>query len=1183
MQKKILIGVAGFLALLVGLIVVVPGMIDWSTYKSDITDKVESLTGRKLTINGNIELTALPAPALIVSDVSFANVPGADTPRMVHLGSLEVRVALGPLLGGDIQVQKVKLVDPVIRLEVLPDGTPNWEITPPPSNGASIDLESDGQPVSDGAGAGGPGIQLDNVEVVNGTVVYDDIAKGVHEQVHQLNATFKAGSLQGPFESTGSLVFRDIPLSYEAAADGIFQGRTVPVSAIIRSGAADAEVQLNGNVLGFGESPRFKGSMSTKGSSLAELLYALVGTDGLPGVANQTFELAASVDASAVAVDLSDLNIRLGETGMQGALAVEMSDIVTATSEFSVSHVNVDTLMTLNSYQPSATDISEETRAENNQDGNNQPSHVSPSAPPGSQTLIPDTIAATTSLVIDALTFRGDKAGPVRINVELANGEITISQLSAQFPGASDAALFGFINEQDGVLVFEGESEVAIGDTRRLARWLDIDTSQIPKGRLRHISVTSNIRATPDQVQISELKAAFDNTGLTGGLTLALRNRLAFGASISLDRIDLDGYLPSQPAITESTAEAQSTATGEVTREPDSPLAGLQALTSFDANVRLRVGEIIHNDEAIKNLAIDGSLFNGDLTLENASAEDLAGASAKIKGRLSDLADNPRFDGLTVQFDAQSVARLADMAGLELPVPAKAIGKVAIDATLDGSVLQPAVKSSFSGLGATTTMDGRLSSLPTRPSIDAHITVNHDDTAALLKILGVSYDPSGDIGGLAFAGHVRGGADGVDLSDMTVTQGAIRALGSASVTLDQARPQLRVDLKANDIPVDPFLPAETAPPASSQATVEGTNSQSSGTGASSSGAPWSKEPLDLGVLNGLDADIQLQATGLRYGAIPMRNVSVAATLLDGVLTVKDISGDLFEGKLVINGTVNAQDVPSMKSTLDFRNGRVDSLLAAFTGDRAAVGTMTAGGDFTASGGSVDALVSGLNGAGSFAVSKLDVKSDSHGTPLAGVMGLVRALGQLGAGLGGQGSDGLADASGSFTVTDGVAQINDFALTSGFGNGAAKGFVDLGGWTMDVAGEVKLTQNLLTAALAGTTGASDTFPFSVRGVLDSPTVDLDTGALLPGGDGGAGALLPGLNTLGDKVPGLGTILQGVLGGGSTQQQEAPSSKSGDNTNTSESRSEPDSEPESTQQAPAQQQITPEAILDQLFNF
>ena len=122
-----LIGVLfGLIFLTMAAVLVGPSFIDWNNYKDDVGRRVKEMTGRDLAINGNIRIVVLPAPALVVSDVSLANPDGATARHMVTLKSAEIRVALGPLLGGQVKVETLKLIEPVIHLERLSDGSANW-------------------------------------------------------------------------------------------------------------------------------------------------------------------------------------------------------------------------------------------------------------------------------------------------------------------------------------------------------------------------------------------------------------------------------------------------------------------------------------------------------------------------------------------------------------------------------------------------------------------------------------------------------------------------------------------------------------------------------------------------------------------------------------------------------------------------------------------------------------------------------------------------------------------------------------------------------------------------------------------------------------------------------------------------------------------------------------------------
>ncbi len=1184
-MKKVLISLGVIVVLLIAAVLIVPGMIDWNTYKNQITAQVENLTGRKLTIEGDIGMTVLPSPALTASGIRFANAEWSKNPEMARLGSLEVRLVLGPLLGGEIQVQKVRVVDPVVHLEVSENGEQNWAFhqTAQTGNGTAIEENAAGQNSSSETA---PAIQFDNVEVVNGTIIYEDLLSGVTERVEQLNASFVAGSLQGPFYSVGQLNIRDVPVSYEITVDGVFQGRTVPVSAQIRSEGSNSTIEISGNVVNLSEAPKFKGRIDASGDSLSALLYSTVKSTDLPGFINQNFDASADVEATPNQIAVSGLAFKLGSTTLEGDASATLGDTVSAETAMTVSHIDLDTVLSLAPYSP---DTAVDTTGVEVQPNNTQSTDNSTREQPVPQ--IPDNISLSSSLVVDALTYRGEKAGPIRLNLDMANGELTVSQFSAQLPGASDVALFGFLNEQDGVLQFEGDSEISIGDTRGLARWLDIDISHVPGDRLRKVSLSATIRANPKQIQIANAKASFDRSNLSGGVTLAIRKRLAFGASVSLDRIDLDGYLPalsntdSRKPTGESKSDPKTQAgsnDNNVEFGTDSPLSALKVLTTFDSNLRVQVGEIIHQGHSIKGLNLEGSLFQGDLSLESASVDDFAGASAAITGAITDLGGNPTFSDVKTQMGTGNVAPLANIFAIDLPHSPEQIGRVSIDAALNGSVLQPAMVGTFKAFGGALDVDGRLSSLLIKPMVDANVTLRHGDINGLLKRLGIDYQPTGKLGPLDFVSRVRGGLAGVSLTDLRIQQGALIARGSASVDLGSTKPDIVASLGTNDIDLDMLLPVDVADTSTTSQNSSG--SSSARTSESSSGAPqWSTEPLALSALSSVNADIQLQSTSVKYNAITLKDLAASLSLVDGVLTIKDVKSNVFGGTLTVKGLLNSVSTPSIQTNLSFEGGSIATLLSKFSSQGSATGAVSFNGDFESSGRSVAALVNKLSGTGKFGAAGIDVKNAGGGSPLAGLTDLVQAIGQLGTGLGGKKTGGLADAGGSFTFTDGVAEISDFGLQSGFGDGTATGSVDLSDWTMNIVGELNLAPNLLTAVLAQTTGSRQTLSFSIQGSIDSPTVTLEGGSLVSDGGGdeggdGRGEVSQGPGKLEEKVPGLGMLLQGVLGAGNTSQgstqQQTPPPQSGTTNDAPETE---------TQQQPSQQKITPEQLLDQLFKF
>lgn len=1214
MVRKLLIGFTGLVVLAVVGVLVGPSFINWNSYKTEIADQVKSITGRDLVIGGDIQIAVLPAPAIVANDVTFANVEGGSDSQMVRLGSLAVNVALGPLLGGDIQITKVRLVDPVVVLEVLADGQQNWIIEGLKSddaaalaNGgtkkASIDLETGQAVTEDGPNAAGPGLQLDNFEIVNGTVIYRDAASAVEERVADLNATFKAVSLNGPFESIGSLTVRGVPLSYELGVDGVFQGRTVPINVLLRSDGVGASVGFNGNIVDLSGDAKFTGNLKAEGQSLAAMLAAISPGNQLPGGLNQSFSAEGDVTATASHIEVGTLAVKLGDTSASGTASVDLAETIQAAADFTINHINLDRFLAFAPYSGNAP--AKSTEADGTLDAQpdtaltagSSEGTVGQTAQAAVPLTIPDAIGVSLALGVDAITFQGEKAGPVRVNVELANGEITLSQFSSQLPGATDVAMFGFVSMQDGAPVFDGEAEISVGDTRRLSRWLQVDLPDLPNGRLRHVKARANVKASTESVQISGIDVTFDRSHLTGGVTVALRKRLAFGASFELDRLDLEGYLPLAGEPSDTTGTAVSGDAGETVAETigaekptpvatPNPLTVLTALTKFDANFKARIGEIIHQGTPIRKMEFDGTLFNGALTVKKASVADLAGASVSLAGAMTELGGNPRFGDLKATFKAKSVQKLAGLLAVDLPVPAKALGAVSMVVTLDGPVLQPSLKGSGSAAGLQGAVDGTLSMLPLTDMVDATVTLKHGNVAKLLRTLGVSYRPSGNIGGLDVSTRISGGADRLKLENLAGSLGAVKFQGETTVRLNGLVPKISATIQTNEFTVDPFLPVQKTASVSQQFGVVARP-------ILTAAAPWPDDPLDLSALNGLNGDFRIQSDAINYQSYHLKEAEVIATLNDGILKADRITALMFGGRVNVKGLLNAQQVPSVDATVSFENASISNMLSALLGTPTAAGVFTFETALNANGSSVADMVAALDGGGSFALKGLDVQGSAKGTAFAGVLGLVQSFGQLGAGLTGKSADGLADATGSFSLNDGIAQIGDFKLMSGFGNGSATGTIDLSRWQMDISGAMKMAQNLLGELLTQKAGIPLDLPFRVSGALDSPTVTLETASL---GSGGGGSVLPGLDKLEEKVPGLGGLLQGVLGGalgGGAQQQPVPTqqqppsqtgTQAGSQTQGSQTQGTPvpQSQPE-PQQAPAQQQLKPEDVLKQIFKF
>lgn len=1168
-MNKFLIACAVGVLLLVVAIFVGPGLVDWNQYKSELSGQAERFTGRRLVIDGNLEVSVLPTPALIAHDVRLSNVSGGSAPDMVRLKSLQVRVALGPLLGGQVKVQTVHLVDPVIELERFADGRTNMEFaavekasetdaaqteTAQPSATPSADravAESDEQAFS-----------LDNFAVENATVVYRDAVSGTVESVENLHATFAAASLSGPFESSGELVARGFPLSYDLSVGKIIEQRTAPLTLTVGILEGATKTTLSGAIVGMSDVPMFKGAVKATGENLAQVIQSFGFPAALPGLLGQSFGIEGEIEASARSASIGDLNFTLGRVVAKGSGLIEMDDAIIATLDLAVDNIDLDTWMALPEVDR-ATITPPVSKQAKNVDGEpkksvtlTMPAKGNPE-PVQSSNALPDNIDATLNLKVDSLMVKEGLIRQGRLHAELVGGEVTLHQLSAQLPGSADIALFGFVNLDDGEPGFDGELEIAVGDLHGVLGWLGASLPPVPADRLRKMTLASKVSATPKRITATALDMQFDSSRLIGQSVVRLGARLGVDADLTLDRINLDAYLKAprvQPVIPAAANAARSNPT-KAEANPDSQdnasaakTTAFSGLRDLDVNLKGRIKSLVYSGTQAKNAVIDASLLNGGLDIRKLAVDKFAGATFLGSGQVLNLGGIPEMKGVRVDVKAGDLSRLFRLAGAKAPVNSKKMGAVSFKGKADGSALNPLIDITLKGAGASIAAAGKITFLPIIGGFNGKLNVQHKDLVGMMRSLGVKYRPGGKLGGVNLNSVIKADLSGLTLNKLYGQVGPVTLKGDAKVALGGPRTKITANLDTGKIDAGLFMPVsknaflsnpQTIVPAAWVAPSRPDGRPAFRRQVAVSTGRWPTDPIDLSSLKSFDADIKVRSKALAYGPYVVSDSDLAATVDAGVLHVTKLNGKLFGGTINARGKAKAASPPTLETVLSLKNLNVDNGLKAIMGESPAAGKAGLELTLQSSGFTVADQIAALAGQGNIALNGLKVRKTGKGSALSAALGLVTSLNRLNTSLSGRKKAGaLADIGGSFTIDQGIARSNDLKLTSSVGNGQAQGTIDLSRWLIDVAGNVEMSDNVLVKILNKNQSSPTILPFTIKGKLDAPNVKLDTSKL-----GGLGLPIPGLEKV-LKKKGVGKILNQLLPGLSgTGSQATPPPASG----------------------------------------
>ena len=111
--RLVLLSMAAILAVLIAVIWILPGMLDWNRYRGSIAGLVAAGIGRPVRIDGNITLHLLPQPFLTATDLE---VDDAGDGVVLHAKAIRLRVALGPLIAGRVDARELTLQGADLRL-----------------------------------------------------------------------------------------------------------------------------------------------------------------------------------------------------------------------------------------------------------------------------------------------------------------------------------------------------------------------------------------------------------------------------------------------------------------------------------------------------------------------------------------------------------------------------------------------------------------------------------------------------------------------------------------------------------------------------------------------------------------------------------------------------------------------------------------------------------------------------------------------------------------------------------------------------------------------------------------------------------------------------------------------------------------------------------------------------------
>ncbi|WP_339524576.1 AsmA family protein [Pseudomonas sp. EL_65y_Pfl2_R96] len=267
------------------------------------------------------------------------------------------------------------------------------------------------------------------------------------------------------------------------------------------------------------------------------------------------------------------------------------------------------------------------------------------------------------------------------------------------------------------------------------------------------------------------------------------------------------------------------------------------------------------------------------------------------------------------------------------------------------------------------------------PQISGGLSIAQFDLAKFVDSIGQKLPAmaEGSLSKVELSSHIAATPTSLSLDNINLKLDDSNFSGRIAVE-DFSKQSLRANLKADTFNVDRYLPPKSAEANSAtqvrKAEVASTEADAlAGAGStplppSPTKGPWSTERLlPVERLSKLDVDVDLTFGQLTLDKLPIQNAVLKATGQDGLLTLKNLRGDLYDGNFEAKGTLDVrQPVPALNMQTRISKVPLEKILESQGKNPPVKGLVTLDSALTGSGNSQSALVDSLNGNASFVIS-----------------------------------------------------------------------------------------------------------------------------------------------------------------------------------------------------------------------
>ncbi|VAW84339.1 hypothetical protein MNBD_GAMMA16-707 [hydrothermal vent metagenome] len=625
----------------------VPIFFNPNDFKPEISELVEDLTGRDLTINGDISISFFPWLGLEVGAIVLSNTPEFDSEPFARVARADLKVELLPLLF-DQQFELDKIAFSGFQLFLTQDeqGRSNWE-----------DLMSDdtAENSTSESSTNLDNLAINGLDIENAQVIWRDKALGQQYEISNISISTGVLAWQQPvdFHLVAEVALNDPAMTAQIELEtrieydlkdsrynfnisklqAQLQGAMFPnnsadfdLSAHVDIDVVQQQIKLtqinidsygiklqsNLEITNFQDQPTFNGELQLSQSDLKTVLGKLgASPNAAQGI--QSVALSTQFKGSTDAFSFSEMVLNVDENTIKGELEVVDLSLPHVTFTFAVDKLDIDKFT--NQPERSVQSIEKTPSVQKEI----ELTHILPSLPVDMMTKL----VLEGKLVVDNLITSGFMLNENVINIEAKSGKISISQ-QALVGEQGKVSVTLKLSEAEKIPQLTGNVNMTGVNVRALMLKLNQPLPQMEKSdAFESVDISLDLNISNNKIELSDMALNIDQTRLSGDLTIQLGAAIPeIVADLTADYLVVEDYFPPESEVEKQNTSMSVPGKNLKQSEKNTPLLTtilpklpIEELRNLNMDVKLKLKKSSVFGVSFENSELSLQAKQGDIQL----------------------------------------------------------------------------------------------------------------------------------------------------------------------------------------------------------------------------------------------------------------------------------------------------------------------------------------------------------------------------------------------------------------------------------------------------------------------------------------------------------------------------------------------------------------------------------------